>query len=189
MNAYLRKNTSVFILILLILLSVQISILLWIFFKAHIFDLTKKLFSILFLVLSDMILSICFSHFYNLKNLKKFDTLIAINRNIYMEILSFLLILFSYIFSYYMLFTRNVSYISPQFIVPSLVPLFFLTYNDLSIGDKFLVYGFKILELDSIYNFYLSKDSRHIIIFLKDGSNFSVPVYKKLYDKLVKKYK
>jgi hypothetical protein len=88
-----------------------------------------------------------------------------------------------------MLFTHNISYISPQLIVPSLAPLFFLTYNDLSIGDKFLIYGFRILKLENIYDFRLSKDSRHIVILLKDGNSISLPVYKKLYDELVKKNK
>lgn len=188
MNAYLRKNTYIFMLILLMLLSLQIPILLWIFVQIHI-DLTKEVFSIFFLALSNLIVSICLSHFFNLKKLKKTDKLIAINRSLYMEIPSLLLIVFSYIFSYYMLFTNNISYISPQLIVPSLAPLFFLTYNDLSIGDKFLIYGFRILKLENIYDFRLSKDSRHIVILLKDGNSISLPVYKKLYDELVKKNK
>lgn len=188
MNNYLKKNKHVFLLVLIGILLIQIPVFTLLFYKINI-TFYKKVFSLLFMLIYCIILSLCISHFLIVGKYKKIDTLISINESLYMHCLSFLLVLFSYTLSLYLIFANNIGYISPEILVPPLFPLIFLTLSHLLVGDKFLIYGFKVVNWEDIIDFRILPNTNRITVVLKNGSYCLFPINKKLYDALVKKMK
>lgn len=188
MKNYLKEISSEIILIWSILSFLQLPLFLCISLKVNI-PLPYKVYYITYCIISSTLLSLNLSHFSYTNRLRKKDAFIEINKSIILYKLLFILIIFSYFFIYFLVFTNNLLPNSLTLIVICNVPLFILISRRILIGNKFLVYGFRIIEIKNIYKFKLSLNYNSIILFLRDGNNIFLPINQVTYKELEKRIK
>lgn len=186
MKNYLKEISHEIISIWGILLFLQLPLFLCISLKSNI-TLPYKIYYIIYCSLSSVILSLNLSHFSHINKLSKKDKFIEINKNTVLTNFLFSLIIFSYLFIYFLVFTNNISPNTMTLIVICNIPLFILILRHIVIGNNFLIYGFRLIEIKNIYNFKLSQN--YIVLFLRDGNNLFLPISQVVYKELKKRIK